>query len=293
MQRFIWVVGVIGFLLSSVAVADVIIFTNGSRLEVQSYEVKGGLVLFRTLEGKLQSVPQAYVNLSATERANRGAPVSAPAAAEEPKPTQPPQPPQATAEPTEHKPPEPERPAPPPAEPIPPEVERPAATVPETPPPVWSDEQLKISVVIPSAQWRVETQSASFDVAVRLDNVATGARATLALVRERMRDYGDFQAAVREIERSVASSVGYQSLGSEPLRLDPYTAHEIRYLKNIGGATYYNRMVIYYSRDMAYVLSMSCPQDELGRNEADFDDLVDGVVIKKVRKDITPDGAPG
>jgi hypothetical protein len=51
-------------------------------------------------------------------------------------------------------------------------------------------------------------------------------------------------------------------------------------------------MVVYYSRDMAYVLSMSCLQDNLEQNEADFDGLVKGVVIKKVRKDITPKGAP-
>jgi hypothetical protein len=157
---------------------------------------------------------------------------------------------------------------------------------------VWSDEELKVSVVVPSNQWQVETQSASFDVAVRLNNAQTGGRATLALVRERIRNYGDFQDVVREIESSVASSAGYQSLGSGYLSLEPYTAHEIRYLKNIDGTMFFNRMVVYYSRDLAYVLSMSCPQDMLGQNEADFENLVEGVVIKKVRKDITPKGAP-
>jgi hypothetical protein len=157
---------------------------------------------------------------------------------------------------------------------------------------VWSDEELKVSVVIPSNQWNVETQSASFDVAVRLDKAQTGARATLALVRERIRNYGDFQDVVREIESSVASSVGYQSLGSGYLALDPYTAHDIRYTKDIDGTLFHNRMVVFYSRDLAYVLSMSCPQDALGQNDADFDALVKGVVIKKVRKDITPKGAP-
>jgi hypothetical protein len=43
---------------------------------------------------------------------------------------------------------------------------------------------------------------------------------------------------------------------------------------------------------MAYVLSMSCPQVNVEQNEADFEELVKGVVIKKVRDDITPKGAP-
>ena len=294
MQRFIWIVGIIGWLFSSVAVADVVIFADGSRMEVQSFEVKGGLVLIKTMDGKLQSIPQTYVNLAATERANRGEQVSTPSRGEQPKP---PQPPQTPAAPTRDKPPEP--PSPPPAQPspkppVPPTVESPAPPVPErqVPPPVWSDEEHKVSVVIPSTQWQVETLSASFDVAVRLDNPQTGARATLALVRGRMRNYGDFQEVVREIESSVASSAGYQSLGSRLLSLDPYTAHEIRYLKTVDGTTFFNQMVVYYSRDMAYVLSMSCGQDSLEQNETDFENLVKGVVIKKVRKDISPKGAP-
>jgi hypothetical protein len=140
--------------------------------------------------------------------------------------------------------------------------------------------------------WQVETQSSSFDVAVRLDNAQTGARATLAMIRERMRNYGDFEDVVADIENSVSSSTAYQPLRSGPLHVDPYTAHEIRYLRDVDGTTYYNRMVVYYSRDMAYVLSMSCPRDKLEQNETDFEELVKGVVIKKVRKDITPKGAP-
>jgi hypothetical protein len=178
MQRFIWVVGFVGWLFASVAAADIIIFADGSRMEVQSFEVKGGLVLIKTLEGKLQSIPQKYVNLVATERANRGEPASTPARVEQPKPLQPQQPPQISAPPTSEEPPEPpyEQPTQPPAKPpVPPTVETPAPPIPEpqAPPPVWSDEELKVSVVIPSSQWRVETQSASFDVAVRLDKVQT------------------------------------------------------------------------------------------------------------------------
>jgi hypothetical protein len=168
----------------------------------------------------------------------------------------------------------------------------PTSPAPANPPPVWTDEELKVSLVIPSSVWRVETQTASFDVAVRLSNPETGARATLALVRKRMRDYGDFQEVVGEIETSLVSSPSFQPLGSGLLTVDPYTAHEFRYLKTSDGMKYYTRMVVYYSRDLAYVLSLTCLQDSLQQCTADFDALVSGLVIKKVRKDITPKGAP-
>jgi hypothetical protein len=138
----------------------------------------------------------------------------------------------------------------------------------------------------------MEAMSASFDVAVRLDNPHTGARATLALVRQRMRNYKDFRKVIREIEEAASAGANFQPLSSGLLLLEPYTAHEFRYSKDVEGVSYYNRMVIYYSRDLAYVLSLSCPQEAVEQSEADFDALVRGLVIKKVRKDITPKGAP-
>ena len=116
--------------------------------------------------------------------------------------------------------------------------------------------------------------------------------ATLGLIRQRMRNYKDFQEVVRDVDRSIASAPGYQSLSSTPLPLDPYTAHELLYLKDIEGENYFNRMVIYYSRDLAYVLSLSCPEVSQEQCQGDFDALVKGLVIKKVRKEITPKGAP-
>ena len=127
---------------------------------------------------------------------------------------------------------------------------------------------------------------------MRLENPTTRARATLALIRQRMRNYKDFQKVVGGVEQSLASSPSYRGLSSGPLLLKPYTAHEFRYIKSADGVSTFNRMVIFYSRDMAYVLSLSCPEQLREQNEADFDALVQGLVIKKVRKDITPKGAP-
>jgi hypothetical protein len=69
----------------------VVVFVDGTRMEVQSYEVKESLVLLKTKAGKLMSVPRSYVNLVATEQVNRkGAPSTPPPArtpAPAPKPT--------------------------------------------------------------------------------------------------------------------------------------------------------------------------------------------------------------
>lgn len=310
MSRFAWTVLLVGMLLAAFASADVIIFVDGSRMEIQSYEIKGALVLMTTLEGRLRSVPLSYVNMEATKRANRGD------SATSEQPRTPPQPPRSPETRTPAKPPGEERPKPtppqppekPPAkepsepttrQPEEPKTEPPVATPPTIPspeptmpPPVWTDEELQASLVIPSTAWTVETQEASFDVAVRLDNPRTEARATLALIRRRMRNYDDFQKVIRDVESSLVSFPNYQPLDSGPLLLDPYTAHEFRYLKTADGTTYYSRMVVYYSRDLAYVLSLTCPEDMLEQSEADFDALVRGLVIKKVRKDITPKGGP-
>ena len=63
-------------------------FVDGSRMAIQSYEIKGGTVQFTTTDGKLRSVPSSYVDLAATEEANGGrAPPQAPAAPRAPAPS--------------------------------------------------------------------------------------------------------------------------------------------------------------------------------------------------------------
>ena len=297
MLRYMYAVSLVTLVWVSASSADILVFTDGSQMEVRKYEVREGVVLMTTLAGQLRSVPQSYVDILSTEKANRRKAgsqevVQEPTVPRQPAPPSPKEPPAAT------EPPAVESPQPKTVAPVEPATNTattvPASTAPRplTPPPVWTDEALKVSLVIPSSAWNVETQTDSFDVAVRLSNLDTGARATLALVRKRLRDYGDFQEVVREIEASLVSSQGYQSLGAGLLTVDPYTAHEFRYLKSTDGTSYYTRIVVYYSRDLAYVLSLTCLQDALEQTEEDFDALVSGLVIKKVRKDITPKGAP-
>lgn len=299
MHRYLWAVALTFVCASYGWSADVVVFTDGSRMEVERYEVKEGIVLLTTLDGKLQSVPRAYIDLEATERENPGV---AGSASSEAAPLQ-----ETTSQPLDLGEPPPERPSVPPAPPPPDEapttpVEPPAPAPPvvsppptselAVPPPVWTDEELNVSLVVPSSFWKMQTATSSFDVAVRLEHPDTGAWATVGLVREKLRSYKDFQKVVRAIESSVASSPGFQSLGSGLLSLEPYTAHELRFSKDIEGVSYFNRMVIFYSKDLAYVLSLSCPQQALEQSEADFDALVRGFVIKKVRKEIVPKGAP-
>ena len=75
--------------MSTAAVEQTIVFVNGTRMAVQSYEVKSRTVQFTTLEGKLQSVPRSYVNLVATEQANRGGGLAEPAPSPAPPPSHP------------------------------------------------------------------------------------------------------------------------------------------------------------------------------------------------------------
>jgi hypothetical protein len=56
------------FSLSVPVPAQVLVLRDGSRLEVESYEVQGELVVFHTVEGKLQSIPLSLVDLDATQR---------------------------------------------------------------------------------------------------------------------------------------------------------------------------------------------------------------------------------
>jgi len=70
MQHLLRVAGVVALFLPWDASAEVVTFADGTRLSVQSYELKGNLVVMRTLNGKLQSVPRSYVDLEATARIN-------------------------------------------------------------------------------------------------------------------------------------------------------------------------------------------------------------------------------
>ena len=276
--------------MSSAAVEQIIVFVNGTRMAIQSYEVRSGTVQFTTLEGKLQSVPRSYVNLVATEQANGGRGLAEPARA--------PAPPPVAREPmpTENQAPVPPI-APPPHQPVP----EPVPASPDesnidhldnidrgaSPPPVWFNEELQVSLVVPSASWRLEDMPPSFDVAVTLDNHVTEARATLALIRQELRGRKEFHKVVVEIETSIALAPGYKRISAGAIDLDPYQAHEFRFTKNVGLVSVYNRLVVVYSRDLAYVLSLTCPRSRAAENESDFQTLTRGLVIKKSRNDLT------
>ena len=279
--------------LSTAAVEQTIVFVNGTRMVVQSYEVKGGSVQFTTLEGRLQSVPCSYVNLVATEEANAVGGSDEPARAPAPPPpVAPPPEPEPEPMPTETVAPEPPiaqpaptpTPSPPPPAPI---AASPDMNLGASPPPVWSNEELHVSLVVPSASWRMEDMPPSFDVAVTLDNSVTEARATLALIRQELRGKKEFQRVVANIETSIASAPGYKQISTGAADLDPYQAHEFRFTKNVGFVSVYNRLLVVYSRDLAYVLSLTCPESRVAENENDFEAMARGLVIKKSRRDLT------
>ena len=70
-KPFPWVVATLLFLVADEAVAEVVAFVDGTRLTVQSYELRDRVLVIRTLDGKLQSIPLSYVDLETTERLNR------------------------------------------------------------------------------------------------------------------------------------------------------------------------------------------------------------------------------
>ena len=278
-------------LLAGPAVADVVIFADGTRMQVQKYEIKKNFVVITTMDGKLQSIPSNYINLDATDRLNQRQPPAPPA--HQPAAVPPPDPNVST-------------PVPPAAAPAPaPAVVEPADTLPEPPPaprrkipasdippPVWTNDELGVSLVVPSTSWKVQDMVASFDVAVQLEKAEGDARATLALIRRSMRSYKDFRKVIGEVEASVAAAPGFRFLGSGPLDLGPYTAYELRFIKQVADLPVYNRIVAYYSKDLAYLLSLACPEPRLADNQDDFDGLARGLVIKKARKELTPKGKP-
>jgi hypothetical protein len=144
-----------------------------------------------------------------------------------------------------------------------------------------------VSLVVPSSAWVIEEMPPSFDVAASLANASTEAKATLALIRQQLRGSGDFREVVRDVERSISQAPGYRQIANAALSLEPYTAHEFRFVKDAGFVPVFNRLVVVYSRDLAYVLSLTCPESRTQENEADFEALVRGLVVKKSRKDLT------
>jgi hypothetical protein len=189
--------------------------------------------------------------------------------------------------PTESISPEPVMPAPAPPPPPAPMAATPGTDLSASPPPVWANDELQVSLVVPSAMWRLEDMPPSFDVAVALDKESAEARATLALIRQKLRGRGDFRDVVSDIENSISSASGYLALANAEIALEPYEAHEFRFTKNVGFVSVYNRLVVVYSRDLAYVLSLTCPESRAAENEADFEALVRGLVVKKSRNDLT------
>ncbi len=297
MQRFVpapTVMTVLLLLLAVAVAADVVIFTDGTRMRVQKYEIKNKVVVITTMDGKLRSIPSNYINLDATERLNRRQRPQQPQQAQEaqqatpaktpPQPTPPSTPPAA-------------EPAPALPEPRPDSPSAPRRTIPkilasDIPPPVWTNDELGVSLVVPSTAWQVQDMVASFDVAVQLEKREGEARATLALIRRSMRSYKDFRKVIGEVESSVAAAPGFRFLGSGPLDLGPYTAYELRFIKQVADLPVYNRIVAYYSKDLAYLLSLACPETRLAENQDDFDWLARGLVIKKARGELTPKGKP-
>ncbi len=277
------------FLPAGAVAAEVVIFTDGTRMQVQKYEIKKNVVVITTMDGKLRSIPSNYINLDATNRLNGRQPASP---AKQP-------PPQSPASPL---------PGPKPAPPPTPAAAESAPTLPEppsaprrttpkipasdVPSPVWTNDELGVSLVVPSAAWQVQDMVASFDIAVQLEKREGDARATLALIRRSMRSYKDFHKVIGEVESSVAAAPGFRFLGSGPLDLGPYTAYELRFIKQVADLPVYNRIVAYYSKDLAYLLSLACPEPRLGENQDDFDGLARGLVIKKARGELTPKGKP-
>ena len=293
MQRFVLaptVMTVLLLLLAVAVAADVVIFTDGTRMRVQKYEIKNKVIVITTMDGKLRSIPSNYINLDDTERLNgRQRPRQSQQAQQAQQATPATTPPQPIPPPT-----------PPAADPAPALPEPPSAprrTIPkipasDIPPPVWANDELGVSLVVPSTAWQVQDMVASFDVAVQLEKRGGDARATLALIRRSMRSYKDFHKVIGEVESSVAAAPGFHFLGSGPLDLGPYTAYELRFIKQVAELPVYNRIVAYYSKDLAYLLSLACPEARLAENQDDFDGLARGLVIKKARGELTPKGKP-
>ena len=70
-MRLLGLVVAIVLLASVTGAVEVIVLTDGSRIEVKEFEIKENLVIFTTLEGRLRSLPLSYVDLEATRGLGR------------------------------------------------------------------------------------------------------------------------------------------------------------------------------------------------------------------------------
>jgi hypothetical protein len=121
-----------------------------------------------------------------------------------------------------------------------------------------------------------------------MENAQTRGRATLTLLQAPLGTDADYQQVLREIEATISSSPGYRAIASGPLSNRNYIAYEFRFLHIAGGESLYTRLVVYYSRDLAYLLTLISPAERLADNEPDFETLLDGLSISKPREELTP-----
>ena len=73
MKQVMWVAAAVAALFSLVVIAstpDVLVFTDGTRMDVEHFELRGTIVVFATEDGKLHSVPASLVDRAATAEAN-------------------------------------------------------------------------------------------------------------------------------------------------------------------------------------------------------------------------------
>ncbi len=293
MRRLTLMSLVLSKLLSTSAQAEkVVIFADGTQMKVQRYEVKGSIVQFTTEDGKLRSIPLSHVNLEATERQNgRGssatsAPARTGSSVIPPSTTQAPAP-ALTPQPQPRLPPSPE------PEPVRPETLTPK-DLSKAPsgrgglPRTWSNEELQIALTLPSSPWVLEEVPVSFDTSFRLNNPDAQSQISMALMHRSMRSRAEFQNVVKEVGDSISTVPGYQNLSAGPLRLDSYTAHEFRFLTSSASGPAFNRLLVVYSRDLAYLLKLTCPEARVADNSPDFENLVNSLVINKPSNELRP-----
>ncbi len=70
-MRFLSLVLAMVFLAAATEADEVIVLTDGSRIEVKEFEVKENVIVFTTLDGRLRSLPLSYVDLETTQSLGR------------------------------------------------------------------------------------------------------------------------------------------------------------------------------------------------------------------------------
>lgn len=62
-MRFVRLLAALGFFVGAADASEVLVFVDGTRIEVRRYEVRGDLIVLETMEGQLRSVPRSYVDI--------------------------------------------------------------------------------------------------------------------------------------------------------------------------------------------------------------------------------------